>query len=81
LWRWLLEEARKGGAIRADVDLSVARMAIVGALNWAADWYKPGKLTPKRIARDICTMVLNGLVAQEERPTKKPRATSKAKKK
>ena len=41
LWRKLLEDARKGGAIRADVDLSVARMAIVGALNWAADWYKP----------------------------------------
>jgi AcrR family transcriptional regulator len=81
LWRQLLEEARKGGVIRADVDLSVARMAIVGALNWAADWYKPGKLTPKRIARDICAMVLNGLVAQEERSARKPRMAARSKKK
>jgi AcrR family transcriptional regulator len=82
LWRKLLEDARKGGAIRADVDLSVARMAIVGALNWAADWYKPGKLTPKRIARDICAMVLNGLVAQDETAAAKRRpATPKRAKK
>jgi len=63
LWRSLLVAARKGGAIRADVDLSVVRMAIVGALNWAADWYKPGRLTPKDIARDITAMVLGGLAA------------------
>jgi AcrR family transcriptional regulator len=65
LWRRVLQDAQNAGAIRADVDLSVVRMAIVGALNWAADWYKPGKMTPKRIARDICAMVLSGLATQE----------------
>jgi len=35
-WRDLLSQARGAGAIRPDVDLSVVRMAIMGALNWAA---------------------------------------------
>lgn len=61
LWRRLLADARKAGAIRADVDLSIVRMAILGALNWALDWYKPQRGSPKRIARDISAMILNGL--------------------
>ncbi len=61
LWRALLAEARAAGAIRADVDLSVVRMAIMGALNWAADWYRPGRMTPEQIARDITTMIIGGL--------------------
>lgn len=61
LWRDLLAQARAAGEIRADVDLSVVRMAIMGALNWAADWYKPGRMTPEQIARDISTMIIGGL--------------------
>ena len=61
LWRDLLANARAAGEIRADVDLSVVRMAIMGALNWAADWYKPGRMTPEQIARDISTMIIGGL--------------------
>jgi AcrR family transcriptional regulator len=63
-WRTLLAEARAGGAIRADVDLSVVRMAIMGALNWAADWYKPGRMTPREVARDIVAMIIGGLEAR-----------------
>jgi AcrR family transcriptional regulator len=61
LWRGLLEEARAAGAIRPDLDLSVTRMAIMGALNWSADWYRPGRLTPEEVARDIAAMVIGGL--------------------
>lgn len=61
VWKRLLREARAAGEIRADLDLSVVRMAIMGALNWAADWYQPGKKTPDEIARDIVALTLNGL--------------------
>jgi AcrR family transcriptional regulator len=61
LWRTLLENARAAGAIRHDLDLSVMRMAIMGALNWAADWYRPGRLTPDQIAHDVAAMVIGGL--------------------
>lgn len=61
LWRKLLADARDAGEIRRDLDLSVVRMSIMGALNWAADWYKPGKMTPEAIAADIVAMTLEGL--------------------
>lgn len=63
-WRDLLREARAAGAIRPDVDLSVVRMAIMGALNWAADWYKPGRMSPEEVARDITAMMIGGLEAK-----------------
>ena len=61
LWKALLAEARDAGAIRGDLDLSVVRMAIMGALNWAADWYAPGRMGPREIARDVAAMILGGL--------------------
>lgn len=64
LWSRLLAEARRAGDIRDDVDLSVVRMAILGALNWALDWYKPQRGSPKKIARDISAMILGGLAAR-----------------
>jgi TetR/AcrR family transcriptional regulator, cholesterol catabolism regulator len=65
LWRTVLEEARAAGAIRPDLHLSAIRMSILGALNWAADWYHPAGASPKSIARDIVTMVLHGLSTEE----------------
>jgi AcrR family transcriptional regulator len=68
LWRQVLERARDAGEIRSDVNLSVARMAILGALNWAADWYRPGGDSPQQVARDVVTMVVEGLATKA--PTK-----------
>jgi AcrR family transcriptional regulator len=65
VWRRLLADARDAGEIRADLDLSVVRMAIMGALNWAADWYKPGKMTAQQVADDIIAMMLRGLAGRQ----------------
>ena len=43
----------------ADLDLpgttdrSIFRLALLGALNWTLIWYRPGKTTPKEIARGL----------------------------
>lgn len=66
LWRQVLEAAREAGDIRADVNLSAIRMSILGALNWAADWYHPSGATPRQIARDIVAMVLYGLATRPD---------------
>ncbi len=61
VWRDLLSDARDAGLLRADVDLAAMRMAILGALNWTVEWYQPGGASPERLAKDIGTMVLDGL--------------------
>ena len=38
VWRGLLADAEAAGALRPGLDLSVARMLVLGALNWAAEW-------------------------------------------
>ena len=32
---------------------SIFRLALLGAVNWAITWYKPGKMPPKEIARQL----------------------------
>jgi AcrR family transcriptional regulator len=58
----LLEAARDAGEIRSDLDLSVVRMLVFGALNWTVEWYEPGgRVSAEEIADQFLTMVLEGL--------------------
>jgi len=41
VWRDLLADAERAGRLRPGLDLSVARMLVLGALNWAAEWRTP----------------------------------------
>ncbi|HEV7862705.1 MAG TPA: TetR/AcrR family transcriptional regulator [Acidimicrobiia bacterium] len=61
VWRALLEDARAAGELRPDLDLGVVRMLILGALNWSAEWYRPGPLTAEDVAREATAMILDGL--------------------
>jgi hypothetical protein len=61
-WNDLIEAAVAAGAVRPDVDLFVARMLVLGALNWTAEWYTPKRdLRPTAIADQAVAMVLHGL--------------------
>ena len=61
-WNELIEAAVAAGAVRPDVDLFVARMLVLGALNWTAEWYTPKRdLRPTAIADQAVAMVLHGL--------------------
>ncbi|RBM10691.1 TetR family transcriptional regulator [Prauserella sp. PE36] len=39
LWQRLFEEAQSNGEIRGDVDVTAARLLIIGALNWSPEWW------------------------------------------
>jgi|SRR5581483_781997 len=60
-WNKLLTEASAAGAIRSDLDLSVMRMLILGALNWTVEWYRAGDLSPAELAEQASALVLDGL--------------------
>ena len=69
-WNGLLEAAQAAGEIRADADLSVVRMLILGAANWSAEWYRPaGGSSPEAVAGELVRMVCDGLApASGKRP-------------
>jgi AcrR family transcriptional regulator len=64
LWRSLLEDAGAAGELRPDLDLSVVRMLILGALNWTVEWYRPGAASAREVARHATTMICEGLAAR-----------------
>lgn len=44
--------------------VSVTTMGVLGTVNWAHRWYKPGKrLSPEVIGEGFARMILNGLIA------------------
>jgi AcrR family transcriptional regulator len=42
----------------AEVDQSLLRLTLLGALNWTRVWYQPGKKTPEQIARHLVNEIL-----------------------
>lgn len=42
-WRRLIDDARKAGELRKDLDPTIARMLVIGALNWAVEWWTKGR--------------------------------------
>lgn len=61
MWREILTTAQKRGEFRADADLTLARLLILGALNWTAEWFKPGSRSIDDVARGFAAIVMDGL--------------------
>jgi TetR/AcrR family transcriptional regulator, cholesterol catabolism regulator len=60
LWKRLIADGRREGVLRGDLDPSLVRMGIFGALNWAADWFRAGRLPARRVASDLASLLLEG---------------------
>jgi len=46
------------------VDRSLFRLSLLGALNWSLVWYRPGKRTPREIARRLIVIFRGGKEAR-----------------
>lgn len=61
VWRGLITDLDRAGQLREDVDGVVARMIILGALNWAAEWYDPERGSLEVVIQTTQSMVLHAL--------------------
>lgn len=61
IWRSLLNDLADTGMLRDDLDVGVARMVVLGALNWAAEWWDPGRGDLETIIATTQSMVLHAL--------------------
>lgn len=61
LWRSLIREAAQEGQIRAELDLHVAHMLVIGALNWAAEWWEPERGAMDALVAMTTSFVRGGL--------------------
>ncbi|MFC5995016.1 TetR/AcrR family transcriptional regulator [Pseudonocardia hispaniensis] len=61
LWRGLIEDLAAAQQLREDVDPSVGRMIVLGALNWTAEWWRPERGSLEDVIRTTQSMVLHAL--------------------
>ncbi|HWM93098.1 MAG TPA: TetR/AcrR family transcriptional regulator [Thermoanaerobaculia bacterium] len=65
--RRMIEEGMSAGVFR-QVDSKVAALALLGSVNWTVKWFRPeGGKSAREIGRQIAGMMVEGLIAPEER--------------
>jgi TetR/AcrR family transcriptional regulator, cholesterol catabolism regulator len=65
MWRTLLLGAYSAGLLRSDLDPLAARMMVLGALNWAAEWWNPRRGSLSLVVRTAQSLVRHGLGTPE----------------
>jgi len=60
-WHNLLANAQKQGGLRKDIDLTIARLFLLGGLNWTVEWFKPKKHSLEQIAESFASLILEGM--------------------
>lgn len=65
MWRKLLQDADNAGLLRSGLDSMAARMMVLGALNWAAEWWNPRRGSLDTVVRTAQSLVRHGLGAQD----------------
>ncbi|QJY47477.1 TetR/AcrR family transcriptional regulator [Pseudonocardia broussonetiae] len=64
LWRGLVDDAVAAGEIDPDLDPRAARMLVIGALNWAPEWWDPARGTLAETVATAQRLVRRGLAAR-----------------
>lgn len=62
-WKVQVDQAQAAGQIRTDLDGSVVRMFLLGAMNSAPDWFRPRQsgLTASQFEQQMETLFIEGL--------------------
>lgn len=66
MWQRILVDAYERGEFRTSANLTLARLFILGALNWTVEWFKPGGRSIDDVAREFTSVVLDGLAGSGE---------------
>lgn len=61
VWRRLINDMARSGALRADLDLYLAQMLVLGALNWAVEWWDPRRGSLDIVVANAQSFVRHGL--------------------
>jgi TetR/AcrR family transcriptional regulator, cholesterol catabolism regulator len=60
----VIDDGKRTGAFRADLNRRIAVLTILGALNWTPEWLSPdGKLSPEEVGGLIADTLLMGVRA------------------
>jgi AcrR family transcriptional regulator len=64
IWRTLFQEAQAGGGLREDLDPELARLLIIGCLNWATEWWTTKRCSLDTLVSTAQSIIRHGIAAQ-----------------
>ncbi|MEP9355229.1 TetR/AcrR family transcriptional regulator [Xanthobacter sp. KR7-65] len=66
IWSEIVAEAARAGLLPDDASEDAVRLLLLGAVNWAGEWYRPGGRLPiDKIASDFTRSVLRPKVSRK----------------
>lgn len=60
LWSSFLEDLRSEGMLRADVDVALCRIYVLGFVNSVQTWFNPRKSSLEQVVDNFCTIFFEG---------------------
>lgn len=64
IWRRIILDGQKSGEFRKDIDPSVLRMTISGAIQWTNEWASTTRGSPEALATKMVGIFLHGALAR-----------------
>ncbi|MUL67893.1 TetR family transcriptional regulator [Mycobacterium sp. CBMA 234] len=61
IWRKLINDLAREGQLRRELDLHIAQMLVLGALNWAVEWWQPRLGSLDAVVANAQSIIRNGL--------------------
>jgi AcrR family transcriptional regulator len=61
VWRRLINELAREGRLRAELDLYIAQMLVLGALNWAVEWWNPRRGSVEAVVANAQSFIRHGI--------------------
>lgn len=69
VWDELFAEAAQSGQLRQDLSLGLARLIVVGAINWTTEWFDPKQDNFDDVARQVVSILSEGIFKKSSKKT------------
>lgn len=60
IWRFLFVAAQQAGEVRADIDVNIFCLLLLGAMNWVVEWWNPRTRSLDELVSTAQQMVRQG---------------------
>lgn len=61
IWRRLVNDVARDGLLRPELDLYIAQMLVLGALNWAVEWWNPRRSSVEAVVENAQSIIRHGI--------------------
>lgn len=65
VWRRLINDLAREGRVRPELDLYIAQMLVLGALNWAVEWWNPRRGSLEAVVANAQSFIRHGIAASD----------------